>query len=207
MFPQEPILMQKIDMHIFTTISHPKEGAATPKEAVKIALKRGMNGLGFADHDKLGAAQKARQYAPKDFILLDGIEIRAIEGHVVAFGIEKCDIRFAPLSEILDYIKDNDGLALLPHPNIDIMATSVKEPNITTFKDYFEGMYLLSTRHLLFYPRIKEIYKKHGFTPLGCSYAHHPFEIGTAYSEFDGAANEDDIISNIEDTQWYLSNR
>jgi predicted metal-dependent phosphoesterase TrpH len=190
--------MEKIDMHIFTTLSHPTENAATPKQAVKIALKRGMNGLGMADHDLLGAAKEARKFAPKDFILLDGVEIRALEGHVVAFGIDKCDKRFVPLVEVLDHIRDNDGLALLPHPNIEIMQVSIKEPHISRFKDYFEGMYLLSTRHLLYYPRINDTYKKYKFTGLGCSYAHHPFEIGTIYTEFDGVSNADDVIAAIK---------
>jgi predicted metal-dependent phosphoesterase TrpH len=189
--------MEKIDMHIFTTISHPREGAATPKEAVKIAIKRGMQGLGIADHDRLGAAKEAREFAPKDFIILEGVEIRALEGHVVAFGIEKCDLRFVPLVEVLDFIKDNDGLALLPHPNIKIMATSIVEPFISEFRKDFEGMYLLSTRHLLFYPKLKEVYDKYGFPGLGCSYAHHPFEIGTAFSKFNGVSNEDDVISAV----------
>lgn len=189
--------MEKIDMHIFTTLSHPTENAATPKQAVKIALKRGMNGLGMADHDFLGAAKEARKFAPKDFIVLNGVEIRALEGHVVAFGIDKWDKRYVPLAEALDYIKDNDGLALLPHPNIEIMQTSIKEPHISRFKDYFGGMYLLSTQHLLFYSRINEVYKKYKFTGLGCSYAHHPFEIGTIFTEFDGVANEDDVIDAI----------
>jgi predicted metal-dependent phosphoesterase TrpH len=189
--------MEKIDMHIFTTVSHPTEGAPTPKEAVKIALKRGMNGLGMADHDLMGASKEAQGYAPKDFILLGGVEIRALEGHVVAFGIEKCDLRYAPLAEVLDFIRDNDGLVLLPHPNIDIMQVSIKEPHINRFKDYFDGMYLLSTRHMLFYSRIKEVHDTYGFTGLGCSYAHHPYEVGTAFTLFDGVSNEDDVIAAI----------
>jgi hypothetical protein len=189
--------MIKIDMHIFTTMSHPNENAATPKEAVKIALKRGLNGLGMADHDLLGAAKEAKKYAPKDFILLDGVEMRTNEGHLVAYGIDEWDRKFVPLPVALDYIKDHHGIALLPHPNIDIMQVSIKEPHIRNFKDTFNGMYLLSTRHLLFYNRVKEVYDKYRFTPLGCSYAHHPFEIGTIYTGFEDVEDEDDVICAI----------
>jgi predicted metal-dependent phosphoesterase TrpH len=189
--------MEKIDMHIFTTLSHPTEGAATPKQAVKIALKRGMNGLGIADHDCMGGAKLAREFAPRGFILLDGIEISTHEGHLVAFGIDEWDKKLVHLEEALDLIKDSAGIALLPHPNIEVMATSIIEPNISSFKDYFEGMYLLSTRHMLFYRHIKEIHKRYKFPALGCSYAHQPFEIGTAYTEFEGVANEDDVIEAI----------
>lgn len=189
--------MQKIDMHVFTNVSHPSEGAATPKEAVKIALKRGMSGLGIADHDKMGAGKKAREHAPKDFIILEGIEISTHEGHVVAFGIGEWEREKTHLDETLDYIKDNAGIALLPHPNIPVMATSIVEPNISDFKEHFRGVYLKSTRHLLFYRQILEVHKKYGFPALGCSYAHRPYEIGTAYTLFDGVASEDDVIKAI----------
>lgn len=184
-------------MHIFTTLSHPTEGAATPKQAVKIALKRGMNGLGIADHDCLGGARKAREFAPSGFILLDGVEISTHEGHLVAFGIDEWDGPKVHMGEALDYIKESAGIALLPHPNIEVMATSIIEPNISSFKDYFEGMYLLSTRHMVFYRRINEIHKRYKFPALGCSYAHLPYEIGTAFTEFEGVANEDDVIEAI----------
>ena len=190
--------MEKIDMHIFTNLSHPTEGAATPKQAVKIALKRGMNGLGIADHDLVGGAKKAREFAPRGFILLDGVEISTHEGHVVAFGIDEWDReQIVHLEEALDLIKDSAGIALLPHPNIKVMATSIIEPNISRFKSDFEGMYLLSTRHMLFYRHINEIYKRYRFPALGCSYAHLPYEIGTAFTEFEGVADADDVIEAI----------
>jgi predicted metal-dependent phosphoesterase TrpH len=189
--------MEKIDMHVFTTVSHPQEGAATPKEAVKIALKRGMNGLGIADHDKLGAAKEARSHAPRDFIILEGIEISTHEGHVVAFGLGEWGKGKMHLDETLDHIKESAGIALLPHPNISVMATSIVEPNIKDFKEHFAGMYLLSTRHLLFYRQMRSVHKKYGFPALGCSYAHRPFEIGTAYTLFDGVSTEDDVLGAI----------
>ncbi len=189
----------KIDLHVCTTHSkHPDENPATPQEAIKIAQKRGLDGIAIADHDTLKGAEEAKRHAPKDFIILQGNEISATEGHIVIFGVEEEIQKHAPISEVLDITREHDGTVILPHPNIGSMETSICEPLITTHRDQIAACHLLSTKHLIFYKTFKKVIKAHNFTPIGCSYAHNRNEIGTAYTEFNNIATEDDILDALK---------
>ncbi|MFQ5975319.1 MAG: PHP-associated domain-containing protein [Candidatus Hydrothermarchaeales archaeon] len=185
----------KIDLHVCTTYSkHPDETPATPKEAIKIAIKRGMNGIAVADHDTLSGGGEAKKLAPKDFLVISGNEVSAKEGHIVLFGVDETIQKETPLSEVIDITKDHDGLLILPHPNIRSMESSICEPLITRHRDQIDSCHLLSTRHLLFYRTFKNVVETHGFTRVGCSYAHNWNEIATIYTEFENLTSEDDLL-------------
>ncbi len=185
----------KIDMHICTTHSkHPDENPATPQEAIKIAKKRGLDGILIADHDTQKGAEEAKKHTPPDFLVITGNEISAKEGHIVIVGVETKIPKNTPLKEVLKITKDNDGTVILPHPNITSIESSICEPMITKHKEQIDACHLLSTRHLLFYRTFKNTIKTHGFTPIGCSYAHNWNEIATAYTEFDNITTEDDLL-------------
>ncbi|MFQ5815566.1 MAG: PHP-associated domain-containing protein [Candidatus Hydrothermarchaeaceae archaeon] len=185
----------KIDTHICTTYSkHPDENPASPQEAVRIAIKRGLEGIVIADHDTLNGGKEAKELAPRDFLVIVGNEISAKEGHIVLLGVDETIKRDTPLSDILDIARDYDGLVILPHPNITSMESSICEPLITKHRGRIDVCHLFSTRHLLFYRTFKRVVKTHGFTPVGCSYAHNWYEIGTIFTEFDELGSEDDFI-------------
>ncbi|MFQ6137148.1 MAG: PHP-associated domain-containing protein [Candidatus Hydrothermarchaeales archaeon] len=185
----------KIDLHVCTTHSkHPDENPASPQEAIRIAIKRGLDGIAIVDHDTLNGGEEAKGLAPKDFLVITGNEISAKEGHIVLFGVDKAIQKGTPLSEILDIARDHDGLVVLPHPDIGSMESSICEPLITKHRDWIDVCHLLSTRHLLFYRTFKKVVETHGFTPVGCSYAHNWNEIGTIFTEFDDLGSEDDLL-------------
>jgi len=189
----------KIDLHVCTTHSkHPDENPASPKEAVSIAVKRGLDGIVIADHDTCEGAKEARKYAPKGFLVIVGNEISTRDGHIVLLGVEEDIQPNLSLGETLDIARSHDGVVILPHPNIPSLETSICEPTITKYKDQIDACHLYSARHLRFYRVFKKVVDTHGFPPVGCSYAHEGNEIGTIYTEFDHLDSEADFLDALK---------
>jgi len=86
--------MKYIDMHTHTNIS---DGIYSPKELIKYAISKGLNGVAITDHDAIDGIDEAIEYAhtQNDFLVVPGIELstefQETEIHILGYNINHND--------------------------------------------------------------------------------------------------------------------
>jgi len=101
----------KIDLHVHTCYSY--DAITTLKEVVTYSKKQGLDGVAITDHNTLdGALKLARK---NELIVVPGIEIETLQGHVLALNITTpIPPRLSP-SETIQRIHEAGGIVVAPH--------------------------------------------------------------------------------------------
>jgi len=105
--------MIKLDLHIHSHYS--EDAAGSPNEIIKSLKKKGLQGMSITDHNTIKGSIKALKVAPKDFIVIPGIEISTAEGHILALNVKEDIPRKLSTSETVDRIIDEGGIPIIPH--------------------------------------------------------------------------------------------
>lgn len=105
--------MLKLDLHIHSQYS--EDGSGSPEEIIKTLKKRGLNGMAITDHNNLEGSLKALKIAPKDFLVIPGVEISTHDGHLIALNIKKTIKRNLTVEETVDKVIDLGGIPIIPH--------------------------------------------------------------------------------------------
>jgi len=112
----------RIDLHVHSIYSRHwffgYDSLNTPKEMIKAAIKRSLNGLAITDHNTVKGSLVAKRIAKKykDFIIITGSEIKTKDGEVTALGIKENVPLGLSLEETIEKIHDLGGIAIAPHP-------------------------------------------------------------------------------------------
>lgn len=122
----------KWETHCHTVYSNRRtrrfDALNTPKEMIEAAISQGLQGLIITDHDSvkggLVGQRVARSYA--DFIVIPGVEVTSIAGHILAIGVRDDIPRGLQVGETIDEIHDAGGIAVASHP-FSKRAKSVKD--------------------------------------------------------------------------------
>lgn len=110
----------KIDLHnhAFTY-----ESSSEPEEVIESAIRSGLDGIAFTEHNSYSASEQAealkQKYSGK-IRIFRGAEYDAAEGHVLLFGLSDnsfLDIgMFAPIGELIKLISPKGAVAVIAHP-------------------------------------------------------------------------------------------
>jgi len=73
--------MLKYDLHMHTVYS--RDGAIKPADAIRIAKKRGLDGIAVTDHDTIRGGLEALKLRPEDLDVIVGAEIKTDRGDVI----------------------------------------------------------------------------------------------------------------------------
>jgi len=114
----------KFDLHSHTIYSSknkwPFESIIKPIDLVKIAIKRGLNGIAVTDHDTLEGASECLKIVRQrklNLEIISGIEISSKEGHIIGLCIEEWDKnKKMSVEEAIDTITDVGGVTIAAHP-------------------------------------------------------------------------------------------
>lgn len=112
----------RIDCHCHTIYSKHWlwgfDSLNTPREMIKAAIKKGLDGLAITDHNTVKGSLVARKIAKdyKDFIIITGSEIRTKFGEVIGLGINEDVPMRLSIEETVEKIHDAGGIAVAPHP-------------------------------------------------------------------------------------------
>ena len=104
------------DFHIHTRYS--RDSLLAPKTLVKIAEKRRIDVLAVTDHDTLiGGLETAKEAKriPSEVLIIPGMEIRTNHGHLIGLFLQE-RICGRDYFDVVDRIKRQDGIAIIPHP-------------------------------------------------------------------------------------------
>lgn len=168
----------KFDLHSHTNYS-PRCGFMEPKTLVKLARKRGLDGIAVTDHDTIKGSLKAREYAEKSLKIIIGSEIMTSRGEVIGLFLSD-EIQSTDFIDVVEEIHDQNGVAIVPHP-FDTLRKSALWPTEDDVK-YLDGVEGFNARNVYQKSNMDaiEFGKKYKLAITAGSDAHFSNEIGNA---------------------------
>lgn len=115
----------KYDLHVHSKYS--SDGYLDPKQIVRTAQKKGLSGVAITDHGTIKGGLETKKFETSDFKVIVGSEINSHRGEVIGLFLEE-DIKSNIFSEIVQEIKDQNGIVIIPHPFDNLRGNGVK-PN------------------------------------------------------------------------------
>ncbi len=173
--------MIRVDMHVHSNKS--PDALASIEVLVAEAKKKGLGGIALADHNYFHKSKPKF----KDFIVLYGCEVSSTKGHIAVFGVDGVPGRDP--DEVCGYVRNKGGIAIPTHP----FSFHKKGVGSLAFKlspviEKFNGTDPINNIISRF--RIKN--------GTGGSDAHHPAELGLAWTEFEGVESEEDVLEALK---------
>jgi len=178
----QPLLI-RADLHNHTHFS--PDSILAPGRFVAQAVRRGLNCIAVTDHNTIRGVAAVREAAAASGLrVIAGEEIRTAEGDVLGLFLAAEVPRGLSAAETIDRIKQQDGLAGVPHPydylrsglDPDVMLRLVERI------DFIEGLNarMVFSAHN---DKAAEFAAAHGLPTSAASDAHSRWEVGRAYVE------------------------
>jgi len=182
----------KFDLHIHTQYS--MDSSSKPERIMKIAKKRGMDGVAVTDHNNIRGWNHMIDAAKKFGLMLvlgEEVRIRDNNGSYEILGLFLNDrIKARDFDEVVDQIKEQGGIACLPHP-FDPFKVKFKDRDSLAKK--IDAVEVFNARCPLpiYNEKALVFAKKHKLGMTAGSDAHTEQEVGRAYVEADVESLED----------------
>lgn len=173
----------KYDLHVHSKYSY--DSLLEPKNIIKIARKRGLQGIAITDHNTIRGGTEAKKISGGTGLeVIVGSEIRTEFGDLIGLFLNE-EIAPGRFSEVIELIKKQGGVSILAHP-----YRQYKHPELLAGQTDAVEIYNSRSR-----PRDNEQAKKlagHLKVPVSAgSDAHTGFEIGKGLLVTDGALERD----------------
>jgi predicted metal-dependent phosphoesterase TrpH len=173
----------KYDLHTHSKYSN--DGWMEIETMVKAAMARGLSGIAVTDHNTIKGGLEAQKFSGDDFEVIIGSEITTDRGEVIGLYLSD-EILSNQYLEVIDEIKDQDGLVLAPHPFDSLRGNGIKpDENDVNLIDLVEilNARCFNTEYNEKAARYAEKYKLKVFAG---SDAHFSWELGNAGVEIKG---------------------
>jgi hypothetical protein len=178
----------KYDLHSHSKYS--PDGFLDPEKIVKIAIRRGLNGIAITDHNTINGGLKAKKYENEDFTVIIGSEIMTERGEIIGLFLEE-DVKSKDVQDVISEIKDQNGIIIIPHP-FDELRHSAFHPTDedAKFIDCIEGF---NSRCVFqkYNKKAVEFAMKYKLAITAGSDAHFAREIGNAFILVESSGEEE----------------
>lgn len=171
----------KADLHVHTTYS--SDSLITPKDLVFYAKKRGLNAVAVTDHNQLEGAYKIAKET--DFLIIPGMEISSIDGHIVALNVQELIPKGFSAVETVERIHQAGGVAIACHPYVYFKGC-LRENVCASF----DAIEVINARAFPFKNSVKkaqEAAERFELSRVAGTDAHYGPQIGYAYTEIEAA--------------------
>jgi hypothetical protein len=183
-------MISKFDLHIHSKYSY--DSIMRPEKIIKVAKQKGLTGIAITDHGTIEGGLAAKKCS-KDFIVIVGAEIKTEEfGDIIGLFLNE-EIKSREIWCVIDEMKDQDGIVVLPHPLRD--HTNIFNGNLLNKIDAIEGYNARTGIDENI--KAKEFADKSGLPAIAGSDAHFYGEIGLAKTIVEDASSEEDIRRSI----------
>lgn len=187
--------MLKFDLHIHSKYS--EDGSGSPEEIIKLLKNKGQNGMAITDHNTVEGGLKALKVAPKDFVVIPGLEISTLDGHIIALNVKENIKKNLTVEETVDKIIDLGGTPIVPH--LFRSMSGIKEDKLKIIRGKISAIEVFNSCSV---PKSNlktaKIAKKYNLGGTGGSDSHLPKYAGLGYTVIDTADDSiDSIISEI----------
>ena len=190
----------KADLHVHTASG---DGMASPRQILDyIEAETDLDVIAITDHDDLRGALEAREVCARGryrFQVITGMEVTAVEGHIIALWVEEPLPSLRPVDEVLEAVHRQGGLAVAAHPlswltrslsqkTLDRLATSGRNG---VYLDAMETANQAPGSRLGLRKAAALNRERYHLAEVGGSDAHFLKAIGSAYTEFPGHSADD----------------
>jgi predicted metal-dependent phosphoesterase TrpH len=187
--------MLKLDLHIHSQYS--EDGAGTPELIIKSLQKKGIHGMAITDHNTVEGSLKALKVAPKNFIVIPGVEISTADGHIIALNVKENIPKGLNVVETVEKTIDLNGIPIVPH--LYRTMSGVKEDKLKKIIGKISAIEVFNSCSV---PQTNlktaKIAKKYNLGGTGGSDSHTPLYVGYGYTKVSTTdTNVDTIISEI----------
>jgi predicted metal-dependent phosphoesterase TrpH len=122
------------DFHIHSCYS--ADSLSSPESITKLARKRGLNVVAITDHNTIKGGLKARSVDTDGLNVIIGAEINTEFGDLIGIFLNN-EIISRDFGGVIDEIRDQDGLVVLPHP---YRRKRFPSNELLKYVDIFEGL-------------------------------------------------------------------
>jgi predicted metal-dependent phosphoesterase TrpH len=164
----------KIDFHTHTY--HSYDSLMNPREILRIAKERGLDGIVICDHNTIKGGVEASQInTDSNFTIIIGAEIATNAGDVTGIFLHK-EIISREFEEVVAEIKAQNGKVILNHPYKGHDLTKIDYSKIDFIEGYNSRLSKSDNDKAI------ELANKHGIPILAGSDSHVYNEIANCYS-------------------------
>mgnify|MGYP000244699389 CR=1 FL=1 len=198
-----PERMGKADLHVHTCLS---DGMASPQEVLDYVQEHtDLDVIAITDHDSFEGAWAVREAWARGryrFQVVTGMEVTAIEGHILALFVEEPLPSLRPAAEVVEAIHRQGGIAIIAHP-LSVVTRSLNRRDIERLMTWPEplahadalelangfsrSLPLMAGRHRT----VHELARRFRLARVGGSDAHFLKAIGSGYTLFPGRTADD----------------
>ena len=189
----------RIDFHVHSKFSW--DSFMEPAKIIQYAKKRGLNGSAITDHDTIkgGIEAKGLIKSNDDFLVIVGAEIKTDVGEIIGLFLNE-EIKPRAVLDVIDEIKCQDGIVVLPHPYRNVNKSINKlSPEIISTLDAIEAFNSRNTQDEDKKAQKFAQWKK--MPMVGGSDAHVLPEVGFGFTLFEHFYDEEDIRKAILNIQ------
>ncbi len=105
--------MLKYDLHMHSRYS--PDGTLDVRDIVRIARRRGLDGIAITDHDTVRGGLEARKLKPQGIEVICGCEVNTDRGDVIGLFLTE-EIRARDHRAVIEEIRAQGGVVIVPHP-------------------------------------------------------------------------------------------
>jgi len=183
----------KLDLHIHSAYS--RDASASALEIVRKCKSLGLDGLAITDHNEIkGSLEAFALAASEGVVVVRGVELSAVEGHVIALGVKELIPRGLSVPETVDKVRAAGAIAIAAHPGRFPSGIGIERAMVMDF-DAIEVLNGGSSKRSNSRARTVAEHRKLPMT--AGSDAHGIEQAGKAWTAVEGSSNEDDIIQAI----------
>lgn len=164
-------------MHIHSKYSG--DGVLVPQKIVRIAQKKGLDGIAITDHNTIRGGQEAKKYETKDFKVIIGAEIMTEKGEVTGLFLSE-EVNSRRFQDVMAEIRTQGGMVIVPHPFDGLRRSAFHiTSEYTALVDAIEGF---NSRCVFqrYNTKALEFAAQHNLPVVAGSDAHYANEIGLA---------------------------
>lgn len=167
----------KYDFHTHSKYS--ADGYVKPRELVKAAVKKGLDGIAVTDHGTIKGALEAKKYETNKIKVIIGSEILTNIGEVIGLFLTDEVVSY-DFYDVVEDIKSQNGVVVLPHPFDGVRGTSTHPDQ--KLSRYVDSVEVFNSRCVRSdYNNLAiEYAKKNHLNTIAGSDAHFKNEVGNA---------------------------
>jgi predicted metal-dependent phosphoesterase TrpH len=186
----------RLDLHVHSR--HSPDGGMTVAEIADAAARAGLDGFALTDHNSVrGHAELPevlREHA--DWIVVPGVEVSTLEGHLLIYGVAEAPVPRRPAAETIAWAVERHGVPVLAHPFRwshgvgRALATTLAVPAIEALNGHNRR-----TPN----ERARKVMAERSLGAAGGSDAHRPAEVGRAFTRFpEGTRTTDAALTALQ---------